>query len=216
MANIFNWEAFNRIPVIGIMRNFPEEKMQNTLSEYYKAGLTTIEITMNSKNVKECIATSIAKWGDKLNIGAGTVCDLEDLDIALSAGAQYIVTPIINEEVIKACVKKQIPIFPGAFSPSEIYKAWSLGASMVKVFPAARVGAGFFKDLLQPLNKVKLVATGGVTLENFTDFLSAGAQGVGVGSNLFPKELIEEGRWDDLGAFFRDFVRQYEEFSKKR
>jgi 2-dehydro-3-deoxyphosphogluconate aldolase/(4S)-4-hydroxy-2-oxoglutarate aldolase len=216
MANTFNWETFTRIPVIGIMRNFPQEKMHDTLAQYYKAGLTTIEITMNSANAEECIRTSVANWGDKLNIGAGTVCDLNDLENALAAGSQYIVTPIVNEEVIKECVKMNIPIFPGAFSPSEIYKAWSLGASMVKVFPATKLGPEFIKDVLQPLNKVKLVTTGGITVENFTKFLAAGAKGVGVGSNLFPKEMIEENRWDDLCAFLTDFVKQYDEFAKSK
>ncbi len=100
------------------------------------------------------------------------------------------------------CKKEYPHIPPGRFLLLRFIRHGRWVPVWLKVFPAARVGAGFFKDVLQPLNKVKLVATGGITLENFTDFLSAGASGVGVGSNLFPKELIEEGRWDDLGDIF--------------
>jgi len=208
MNNKFKSDEFERVPIIGILRNFPSDKIERSLESFHAAGLTTIEMTLNSSGAREHIEQMVARWGDKLNIGAGTVCNLEDLDVALSAGAQFIVTPIINEEVITACVTKGVPIFPGAFTPSEIYKAWSLGASMVKVFPASRLGPEYFKDILQPLNKLKLIATGGVTKDNFMDFLRAGAKGVGIGSNLFPKEMLDNNKWGELTDFLKGIANE--------
>jgi 2-dehydro-3-deoxyphosphogluconate aldolase/(4S)-4-hydroxy-2-oxoglutarate aldolase len=211
MMSKFSWEDFNRMPLIGIMRNFPEDKIEGTLEAFYKAGLTTIELTMNSPNAGTLIEDMAGKWGDKLNIGAGTVCNLDDLELALAAGSQFIVTPVINEEVIRRCVSKEIPIFPGAYTPSEIYKAWSLGASMVKVFPASKLGPGYIKEVLQPLNKLKLVATGGVSPDNFLEFFTAGVKGVGMGGNLFPKLLVENEEWNQLFDFFAGIVNKYNE-----
>src|SRR5690606_18081736 len=105
---------------------------------------------------------------------------------ALDAGAQFVVTPITDEEVISACVERDIPIFPGAYTPTEIYKAWSLGASMVKVFPASKLGPDYIKEVLAPLQQIHLMPTGGVGLENMEAFYKAGAKGFGIGSQLIP------------------------------
>jgi 2-dehydro-3-deoxyphosphogluconate aldolase/(4S)-4-hydroxy-2-oxoglutarate aldolase len=205
----FSQDRFDKIPIIGILRNIPPEHIENLAKLYMQSGLTTLEVTMNSGNAPETIAHLVKNFGQQLNIGAGTVCSTADLQVALTAGAQFIVTPIIDEEVIKTCVAEQIPIFPGAYTPTEIYKAWSLGASMVKVFPATKLGPEFIKDVLAPLNKVKLLPTGGISLHNFTEFLRAGAKGVGIGSEIFPKNLIQNQEWDLLGTLFADFARQY-------
>ena len=126
--------------------------------------------------------------------------------VALAAGAQFIVTPILNKRVIRSCVRRGIPIMPGAFTPSEIYEAWSLGASLVKVFPATSLGPAFISDLKAPLGPIRLLPTGGITLNNLTDFLKAGAEGVGVGSQLFDRTLISEQNWTGLRAHFQQFV----------
>jgi 2-dehydro-3-deoxyphosphogluconate aldolase / (4S)-4-hydroxy-2-oxoglutarate aldolase len=209
MNNEFSWEAFNKVPVVGILRNIAREQVELLAKPYFEAGLTTLEITMNSEGAEETIAQLVRNYSGKLNIGAGTVCTMEELNAALSAGAGFIVTPILNEEVIHACVEKKIPVFPGAYTPTEIYKAWAMGASMVKVFPATQLGPGYIKDILAPLKQIKLIPTGGITLENFTGFLKAGAKGVGIGSHLFPPGLINEGRWDELHRFYSAFVQKF-------
>jgi 2-dehydro-3-deoxyphosphogluconate aldolase / (4S)-4-hydroxy-2-oxoglutarate aldolase len=163
---------------------------------------------MNSAGATETIASLVKNYGDRLNIGAGTVCDLNDLDKALLAGAQFIVTPILDEEVIRACVAANIPVFPGAFTPTEILKAWKLGATMVKVFPASKLGPEFIKELLAPLNYLKLLPTGGINLQNFREYFNAGAQGVGIGSGLFPAELINNGRWEELKQLYEQVVQE--------
>lgn len=214
MPHKFSPELFNRIPVVGILRNVPPLTVP-TLARYYsEAGLTTLEVTMNSDEALTTITRLVQDFGGKLNIGAGTVCTLEDLGKALAAGAQFIVTPILQEEVIKACVQQQVPVFPGAYSPTEIYKAWHLGATMVKVFPATKLGASYIKEVLAPMSYLKLLPTGGVALDNFTEFLKAGAAGLGMGSQLFPKQLIEEGAWEKLSALFRQLVTAYNAFKR--
>ena len=161
-----------------------------------EAEFGTLEITMNTTGSTDMIS-SIREEFPGLNVGAGTVCNKQDLKQALWAGAQFIVTPILDEAVIKDAVSQGVPIFPGAFSPTEIYRAWSLGASAVKVFPASQFGVNYIKEVRGPLDDIKLLPTGGVSLENIRSFFEAGAFGVGMGSSLFKKELVEA---DDINS----------------
>lgn len=212
MTNAFSWDRFYQMPLIGIMRHLPAQHLTKIAELYRDAGLTTLEITLNSAGAVTAIPALRAAFGAALNVGAGTVCSRSELDQALAAGAQFIVTPILNEEVIKASVAADIPIFPGAFTPTEIYQAWSWGASLVKVFPATKLGPAYIKDVLAPLNEMKLVPTGGVSLHNFPDYLKAGAHGVGIGSDLFPPKLIQNSKWDELQDLFLAYVKKYQQF----
>ncbi len=216
MSTTFNRENFNRLPVVGIMRHFPVHYVENIATQFCNAGLSTLEITMNSEGAAETIANLVRNYGEKMNIGAGTVCTMHDLEAALKAGAQFIVSPFINEEVIKTCVSSHIPVFPGAFTPTEIYRAWSLGAEMVKVFPATQVGASYIREVLAPLNAIPLMPTGGISVANFTEFFSAGAKAVGIGSNFFPKNIIEAAQWDELKNFYSSFVKKFEDFQSQQ
>jgi 2-dehydro-3-deoxyphosphogluconate aldolase/(4S)-4-hydroxy-2-oxoglutarate aldolase len=204
----FSWELFYKVPVVGIIRNVSLEDVIQILPCYVQAGLTTIEITMNTPGAEEIIKYALQHYPENLNVGAGTVCTKKDLNSAIDAGAQFIVTPIVRRKIILACVKKGIPVFPGAFTPSEIYKAWSLGASMVKVFPAKTLGADYIKDVKAPLNQVKLMPTGGVDIDNIESFKKAGAEAFGVGSPLFKKNFIKEKDWVGLKEHFRQFVEK--------
>ncbi len=215
MKTPFSWELFEKMPFVGIMRNIPVRHMDTIAEIYAGAGLTNLEITMNSDGAADAIARLSKAFAGRLNIGAGTVCTSGDLEIALEAGASFIVTPVIQEEVIQACVARSVPIFPGAYTPSEIYKAWTLGASMVKVFPATRLGPGYIKEVLAPLNQIKLLPTGGVDPENFTDFLKAGAKGFGMGSHLFPKHLIGQEDWEALRVLYDRLVKKYNSYDSE-
>jgi len=212
MSHRFSQALFDQIPVVGILRNIPPLTVPVLARYYSEAGLTTLEVTMNSGEAATTITRLVQEFGGRLNIGAGTVCTPEDLETALAAGAQFIVTPILQEEVIRTCVQRQIPVFPGAYSPTEIYRAWHLGATMVKVFPATRLGAGYIREVLAPMDYLRLLPTGGITVDNFTDFLRAGAAGLGMGSQLFPRQLIEEGAWEALSALFKQMVTAYESY----
>ncbi|MEJ7741022.1 MAG: bifunctional 4-hydroxy-2-oxoglutarate aldolase/2-dehydro-3-deoxy-phosphogluconate aldolase [Chitinophagaceae bacterium] len=212
MNNPFSWDAFNKIPIVGIMRNIPQQQMQDVAAMFHASGLNTLEITMNSVAAEETISYLATHFGDRLNIGAGTVCTLKDLDKALAAGATFVVTPILKKKLIKACVAEKIPIFPGAYTPTEIYNAWTWGASMVKVFPATRLGPAYIKEVLAPLPDLKLIPTGGISRENFTAFLSAGATGLGIGSELFPLALINNSDPAPLKQLFAAYVEKYQHY----
>jgi 2-dehydro-3-deoxyphosphogluconate aldolase/(4S)-4-hydroxy-2-oxoglutarate aldolase len=208
MQPAFSWELFERAPIVGIIRNISLEDLKVILPLYRAAGLTTVEITMNTANATEMIRYVVENESEGLNIGAGTVCTKDDLVNALDAGSQFIVTPILSKKVIKSCVKKGVPIFPGAYTPTEIYNAWTLGATMVKIYPATSLGPEYIKDLKAPMNQLKLLPTGGVGLGNMTDFLKAGANGLGIGGQLFDKSLIQDKNWEGLGMHFRQFVQK--------
>ncbi|CAZ97292.1 MULTISPECIES: bifunctional 4-hydroxy-2-oxoglutarate aldolase/2-dehydro-3-deoxy-phosphogluconate aldolase [Zobellia] len=212
--NSFSWKKYNQNPIVGILRGLTTEEVLKIIPPYVSSGYYTIEITMNSPEVSQTIAT-LAKQYPELNVGAGTVCNMKDLTVALEAGAQFIVTPIIDEEVIKHCVAHDIPIFPGAYTPTEIYRAWSLGASAVKVFPATQLGTQYIKDVLAPLNEIKLLPTGGVSVENIKSFFEAGAVGAGLASSLFDKKMIREGNYADLEKHFLKMKNEIRDFIKE-
>jgi len=205
----FSWQEFSKVPVVGIIRNLSIDEIAKILPVYHAAGLTTIEITMNTPFAADIIHRAIKQYKGKLNVGAGTVCSVEDLKLALEAGAQFIVTPILNPEVVRLCVKSKIPVFPGAYTPTEIYQAWELGADMVKVYPATALGPDYIRDVKAPLNKIKLLPTGGISLGNIEAFMKAGADGLGIGGQLFDKQLIKNQDWDGLLEHFKQYVKYF-------
>lgn len=203
-SNGFSFELYEQVPLIGIMRNLPEDILMKVSQLFVTAGFTNLEITMNSANATGLIA-QLRSTFPQINIGAGTVTNLTELDAALEAGAQFIVTPITVKEVILACASREIPVFPGAYTPTEIHQAWEWGATAVKVFPANDLGPGFIKNVLAPLNNLKLIPTGGVNLENMEAFFAAGAKGVGVASSLFDKAMIAQEDFEGLAQHFKQF-----------
>ncbi len=209
--NTFSWDHFNEIPIIGIVRGMERALIWKLVQPYLDAGFYTLEVTMNTPNAPSII-TDLIKEFPELNVGAGTVCTEEDLNLAIKAGAQFIVMPVLDEKVIKSSVSQGIPIFPGAFSPTEIYKAHTLGASAVKIFPATQLGPQYLKDVLGPLNKARLVPTGGVSLGNINSFFKAGAYGVGMGSSLFEKRLVDSNNTEGLKNHFLAIKSQIKEF----
>lgn len=202
MKSTYSESRFNKMPVVGILRNVSLDVIAEILPYYKKAGFTTLEITMNSANASHIIK-KLSQDHPDMNIGAGTVCNMHDLRLALKAGASFIVTPILDVEVMKYCTENEIPIFPGAFTPLEIYNASNLGATAVKIFPATQLGAGYIKDILAPLNNMRLLPTGGVSVDNIEGFFKAGAIGVGMGGSLFDKELIASNNYDGLFNHFK-------------
>lgn len=201
----FSWALLEQMPIVGIVRNIAPESVFSIVPGFLSAGLNTLEVTMNTPGAAEMITQLKREYQGQLNVGAGTVRNLYDLELAIQAGATFIVTPIIDEQVIKECVRSDVPVFPGAYTPTEIYRAWSWGASVVKVFPATALGAGYFKDVLAPLNEIKLMPTGGVSLDTLPGFFHAGATAYGIGSPLFDKTFIDRKDWAGLQAHFEKF-----------
>ena len=205
---IFSWELFDKMPIVGIIRNLTVADINFVLPIYKQAGFTTIEITLNTPEALSVISSLANQYNGELNVGAGTVCTLDDLTDAVNAGANFIVTPIFKAEVVKKCVSMEVPIFPGAFSPTEIYEAWELGASMVKLYPASVVGPAYVSAVLAPLNKVKLMPTGGIHLSNMLAFMKAGATSLGIGSELFDKKIIQKRDSEAMLNHFKLFAQQ--------
>lgn len=202
----FNQQVFDAVPIVGIMRNIAHEDVMRLLPIYVEAGLTTVEITMNSAGAATTIGQIVQEYRDVLNIGAGTVYDMRELELSLAAGAQFIVSPNVDEKVIKTCKSQQVPVFPGAFTPTEIYRAWRLGADMVKVFPASTLGAAYFKDMQGPMAQIPMMATGGIGLSDIPVYQSAGVRAFGIGSPLFAADLLRAKDWNGLKSHFGKFV----------
>lgn len=203
----FSWDTFHAAPIVAILRGQPAELCYRIAESLTAAGFGTLEVTMNTPGVADIISELNLRF-PRMNVGAGTVCTPEELDAALAAGASFIVTPILDERVVSTCVERGVPVFPGAYTPTEIYRAWSLGASAVKVFPAGGLGVKYVKDIGGPLPQVKLVPTGGVSLENIRGFFAAGVAGVGMGSSLLDKGLIAKNDFRGLEAHFRKILAE--------
>ncbi len=181
-----------------------------------RGGLRNIEITLNTADAAGQIREALALAEGRLNIGAGTVINVELLDQALAAGASFVVTPTVEPKVITECANRKIPVFPGAFSPTEIVRAWDLGAMMVKVFPAECVGPSYIRALKAPLPHIKLLPTGGVDLKTLPDFLKAGADGFGIGGPLFDRQRVQSGDWTWIEAQCRAFAEAYRHAAESR
>lgn len=185
----FSWSSFQSLPIVGILRGLSAKNTLRIAEVFAKTGFSTLEVTMNTDSAL-AIITQLRREFPRLNIGAGTVCTVEELYSAKSAGATFMVTPIVDPQVITTGIQEQLPIFAGAYTPSEIYAAWRMGATAVKVFPATQLGPTYLKDILGPLNTIRLLPTGGISLDNIASYFQAGALGVGMGSSLIPKSLI--------------------------
>ena len=214
-GNQFSWEMFNRMPLVGIMRNFKQADIENILPAYAESGLNTIEVTMNSSGAVESIEHIAKNFPGHLNVGAGTVLTKEELDTALKAGAQFIVTPVVSLPIIDRCRQLKVPIFAGAYTPTEIFTAWNAGADMVKVFPMVGDAVEYIKAVRGPLPHIKMLPTGGVNLDNCTSFFAAGASGVGAGGQLFDKDMISAKDWPALRGHFSGFVQKISTFLQR-
>lgn len=168
-------------------------KMAKAMAE---GGISLIEITWNSYQPHKLIH-QLRKILPHCYIGAGTILTLSNLQEAIDCGAQFIFSPHVNQTLIEYSIKMKIPIIPGALSPTEIVTAFQLGANCVKVFPIKSVGnVDYIKSLQGPLGHIPLIPTGGVTMDNAMDFISAGAIAIGLSSQLFPQDLILSNNWD--------------------
>jgi 2-dehydro-3-deoxyphosphogluconate aldolase/(4S)-4-hydroxy-2-oxoglutarate aldolase len=181
------------VPIIAILRGVDGDFFGDLMQASFFAGLQALEITMNTPNVLKIVRENRKKVPAGKLFGVGTVCCLEDAKKAVEAGAMFMVSPNIDEEVIKYGRSQNVPVVAGALTPTEVYKAWSLGASMVKVFPCAAMGgAAYIRDLRGPFDAIPMVAVGGVTLESLGDYFQAGAAAVGVGASFFGSEALAE------------------------
>ncbi|HET7221377.1 MAG TPA: bifunctional 4-hydroxy-2-oxoglutarate aldolase/2-dehydro-3-deoxy-phosphogluconate aldolase [Vicinamibacterales bacterium] len=189
-----------RSGVVAVIRMKDADKVQAVVDAIAEGGVRAIEVTMTVPNAINLIATLAPRMPKGLTFGAGTVLDAETAAKVIDAGAQFIVSPVFRRSLITACHERGVPVTPGCFTPTEILDAWDAGADIVKVFPATALGPGYIKDVRAPLPQVKLMPTGGVTVENAGEWIKAGAVAVGVGSALLDTKAIEAGDYAALRA----------------
>lgn len=170
--------------VVAIGRGLPADHVGRIAEGLHAGGIRAFEITLNSPGALGSIAMLARAWGQRLLVGAGTVLDVERAAQAADAGARFIVSPHTDPGLIGWAVGRGLPVFPGAFTPTEILAAWNAGATGVKLFPASVAGPAFVREFRGPFRDIPLIATGGVTIESAPTFLAAGAAAVGIGSWL--------------------------------
>jgi 2-dehydro-3-deoxyphosphogluconate aldolase/(4S)-4-hydroxy-2-oxoglutarate aldolase len=192
--------------VIAVIRMSDTDKLFKVTEAIRLGGVKAIEITMTVPDAIDIIRTMAQKKAPDVLIGAGTVLNAETAVAAVRAGADFLVSPITNFDMIKACRKLDKFVAPGALTPTEIVAAWKSGADVVKVFPATSVGPKYFKDLKGPLPQIRLMPTGGVSIENAKDFLDSGACCVAIGTALLDKKAIAENNWSVLTQKARQLV----------
>lgn len=193
--------------LIPVVRAESADLAMRAVAALKAGGLDVLEVTMTVPGAIEVIRTLAGEHGTGTLIGAGTVLDPETARACIQAGAQFIVSPALNEETIEFCREQDVAIFPGALTPTEVVRAWKAGADAVKVFPAGAVGgASYLKALKAPLPQIELIPTGGVSLKTAADFIKAGAMALGVGADLVDTGALREGNTALITESARQFL----------
>lgn len=198
--------------VVAILRAPSGELLVDVAEALLAGGVEAIEVTFTVPRAERVIEKVAEKLGDRIVLGAGTVLDAETARIAILAGAEYIVSPTVNLDVIRMCKRYSKLAMPGAFTPTEVVTAWEAGADIVKIFPSDIGGAKYLKAIKAPLPHIRMMPTGGVTLDTARDFLAAGACSLGIGGNLVEQKAMQErdfARITNLAKQFVDLVRQF-------
>src|SRR5260370_15686380 len=190
--------ALEKSRVVAILRRTEARLEVESAEAVLKGGISVIEVTLSTPGALEMLRAMRDAVGDRAVLGAGTVLDIPAADAALAAGAQFTVSPHTDTELVREMAGRGVPCIPGAFSATEVLSAWRAGASVVKLFPAGPVGAGYLKDLRGPLADIPLLPTGGITLDNAATYIAAGAWGLGLGSALVAPDLVAGRRFDEL------------------
>lgn len=206
-------EFIEKNKVIAICRGTYGKQLIQLVSALKEGGVKLVEVTFDQGD-PECltktsnaISSLVKEFGEEVRIGAGTVLSLEQVEAAYNAGAEYMISPNTNPEVIKRTKELNLISIPGAFSPSEIIAAHEAGADFVKLFPVRALGMGYVKDILGPINHIKLIATAGVTPENLADYLDLGFSGAGISGYLTDKRLIEAGDFHTIKEHAAEMMR---------
>jgi len=193
--------------LVPIVRATSSEDALKAVEAIRAAGISTVEITMTVPGAIQLLETLSAQLGDKVLLGAGTVLDPETARLAILAGAEFLISPTLNVNVIEMTRRYSKVSIPAGLTPTEIVAAWEAGADFVKVFPCGNMGgADYIKALKGPLPQIEMIPTGGVTLENAADFLRAGAAAIAVGGEIVDKKAMKEKRWEVITENARKFA----------
>jgi len=184
---------------IGIARGISEKDIIPAFEAALNGGFIHLEVTMNTEGASALISKAVKEFKNRAIIGAGTVTKMDELKSALDAGAKFIVSPVAHRDIIQFCKQSKIPVYPGAFTPTEVLDAWDAGADMVKVFPVSCAGGPMYvRELKGPFPYIKILACGGVTPENFSEYIKNGIDGIAIGASLFNKEWIAQKQFEKI------------------
>ena len=192
--------------VIAILRLEQYEKALEITEALLAGGISILEITLTGRGANQAISNIHRTFGDSVRVGVGTVLHPQAVQEAVDAGAEFVVTPVLRTSIIAACQSLQVPIISGVLTPTEALTAYEAGADLIKIFPARFGGPAYLRDILGPLPQLRLVPTGGVSVENARAYLQAGAVGVAVGGNLIPSQAVTNGDWAQISAKARAYV----------
>jgi 2-dehydro-3-deoxyphosphogluconate aldolase/(4S)-4-hydroxy-2-oxoglutarate aldolase len=192
--------------IVAVVRAKSGELLADVAAALLAGGVQVMEITFTVPQAHRVIEQVAGRLGDQVLLGAGTVLDPETARIALLSGAQFIVAPTVNLDVIRMCQRYDKLVMPGALTPTEVLSAWQAGADIVKVFPSDLTGPGYLKALHGPLPQVRLMPTGGVNLETAADFLRAGACALGIGGSLVESKAVVAGDFARIESLARQYV----------
>jgi 2-dehydro-3-deoxyphosphogluconate aldolase/(4S)-4-hydroxy-2-oxoglutarate aldolase len=191
--------------IVAVVRAPDSTHLVEVIRALADGGVTVAEVTFTVPNALKVIEQARRELPGNILLGAGTVLDAETARAAILAGAQFVVAPTLNLDVIRMCHRYDKLVMPGAFTPTEILSAWEAGADIVKVFPADNLGPAFFKAMRGPLPQVRLMPTGGVDLTTAAEFLKAGACALGIGSQMIEPKAVANRDFPRL----RDLAKQY-------
>ncbi len=189
MSRLATLRAIERERVIAIVRFDDADKIRPVAEALAEGGIRIVEVTMTIRGALDAVSALANGGGDTL-IGAGSVLDSETARFAILRGARFVVGPTFCPKVVALCHRYDVATVPGAYTPTEVVRAWEAGADLVKLFPAGGLGPRYLKELRGPLPDLRLVPTGGVTLENAAEFLAAGAFAVGLGGALVDRDAV--------------------------
>ena len=192
--------------VVAVIRAQSKDQLLEIGKALLDGGVPAIEVTMSTPKAIAGIEMLADKYGDQAVIGVGTVIDAATCADAIHAGAQFIVSPAFDPEIVATTKRYGKISIPGAFTPTEILRAWTAGADVVKVFPSTTLGPRYFRDVLAPLPQIKLTPTGGVDQKNVGEWIKAGAVFVGAGSSLVSKDAMAKGDWAAITNNAKSFV----------
>jgi len=197
--------------IVAVIRAESPDSLVDVAEALVAGGVEVMEVTFTVPRATQVLEKVAERLGDKILLGAGTVLDPETARAAMLAGAEFIVSPAVNVEVIELCRRYSKLVMPGALTPTEVVTAWQAGADIVKIFPSELTGAKYIKALKAPLPHIRMMPTGGVNLDTAEEFLKAGACALGIGGSLVEPKAVASG---DLKRI-ESLARQYVEIAKR-
>jgi len=202
--------------IVAVIRSESPDLLVDVAEALLAGGVEVMEVTFTVPRAARVIEKVADKLGSRILLGAGTVLDPETARAAFLVGAEFIVSPTVNVEVIQMCRRYSKLCMPGAFTPTEVITAWEAGADIVKIFPSDLVGPKYLRLLHGPLPHVRLMPTGGVNLDTAAEFLAAGACALGVGSSLVDQKALAAGDMKKIESLARQFVAKVAEYRARK